>query len=125
LPFRARLRFGRIPAHEDPEQCPYHGFPGKLDGPFGTAVHPPDLKARRSDEQVEFLAPKRGADKLLARLHLLGRALGQQERAEDFFQLTHFLDRRRTGARWQVRELDLAIGWWHLFSGFAFLRRSL
>lgn len=119
LPFRARLRFRRVP-YEDPEQCPYHRFPGKLDGPFETAVHRPDLKARRPDAQVEFLAPERGADKLLARLHLLGRALGKQERPQDLFQFAHFLDRRRRGARRQVRELNLAVGGWHRFPGFAF-----
>jgi len=116
VPFLEQLTCGHFPVHENSEESLHYGFSGKFDGPSGTSIRPPDVEPGRPDEQVEFLAPEGGADKLLACLHLLRRALAEQERPEDFFQLPHFLDWCRCGTRWQVLELDLAAGWWHRFS---------
>ena len=114
-----RPRFRRVPSYEDPEDGSDHRFPGKLDGPFEAPVHPPDVEAGRPDEDVKLLATEGGADELLAGFHLLRRGLGEQEPAEDLFQLAHVLDWRRRGARREVLELNLAAGCLHLFSGFA------
>lgn len=114
--FLGRSRFRRVPSYEDPEDGSYHSFPGKLDGPFETPVHLPDVEAGRPDEDVKFLATEGGADELLAGFHLLRRGLGEQEPAQDLFQLAHVLDWSRRGARREVLELNLAAGCWHLFS---------
>ena len=108
--FLERPRFRRVPSYEDPEDGSDHSFPGKLDRPFETPVHPPNVEARRPDEDVKFLATEGGADELLAGFHLLRRGLGEQEPAEDLFQLAHVLDWRRRGARREVLELNLAAG---------------
>jgi len=120
VPFLEQFTCGHFPVHENSEESLHYGFSGKFDGPSGTSIRPPDVEPGRPDEQVEFLAPEGGADKLLACLHLLRRALVEQERPEDFFQLPHFLDWCRCGTRWQVLELDLAAGWWHRFSWLCF-----
>jgi hypothetical protein len=117
--FLVRSRFRRVPSYEDPEDGPYHSFPGKLDGPFETSVHLPDVEAGRPDEDMKFLATQGGADELLAGFHLLRRGLGEQKPAKNLFQLTHVLDWGRCGARREVLKLNLAAGWLHLFSGFA------
>ena len=108
--FLARSRFQRVPSYQDPEDGSDHSFPGKLDGPFETPVHPPDVEAGRPDEDVKLLATEGGADELLAGFHLLRRGLGEQKPAEDLFQLAHVLDWRRRGARREVLELNLAAG---------------
>jgi hypothetical protein len=108
--FLARSRFRGVLSHEDPEDSPYHGFPGKLDGPFETSVHLPDVEAGRPDEDVKLLATEGGADELLAGFHLLRRGLGEQEPAQDLFQLTRVLDWSRRGARREVLKLNLAAG---------------
>ena len=59
---------------------------------------------------MKFLATEGGADELLAGLHLLRRGLGEQEPAQDLFQLAHILDWSRRGARREVLELNLAAG---------------
>ena len=108
--FLGRSRFQRVPSYQDPEDGSDHGFPGKLDGPFETSVHLPDVEAGRPDEDMKLLATEGGADELLAGFHLLRRGLGEQEPAEDLFQLAHVLDWRRHGARREVLELNLAAG---------------
>lgn len=108
--FLGRSRFRRVPSYENPQDGSDHSFPGKLDGPFETPVHPPDVEAGRPDEDVKLLATEGGADELLAGFHLLRRGLGEQEPAEDLFQLAHVLDWRRRGARREVLELNLAAG---------------
>ena len=114
--FLERPRFRRVPSYENPEDGSDHSFPGKLDGPFETPVHLPDVEAGRPDENVELLATEGGTNELLAGLHLLRLGLGEQESAQDLFQLAHVLDWRRRGARREVLELNLAAGCWHLFS---------
>lgn len=114
--FLGRPTFRRVPSYQDPQNGSDHRFPGKLDGPFETPVHLSDVEAGRPDEDVKFLATEGGADELLAGFHLLRRGLGEQEPAEDLFQLAHVLDWRRRGARREVLELNLAAGCWHLFS---------
>jgi hypothetical protein len=108
--FLGRPTFRRVPSYQDPQNGSDHRFPGKLDGPFETPVHPPDVEARRPDEDVKLLATEGGANELLAGLHLLRRGLGKQEPAEDLFQLAHILDWRRRAARREVLELNLAAG---------------
>lgn len=108
--FLGRPRFRRVPSYENPEDGSDHSFPGKLDGPFKTSVHLPDVEAGRPDEDVKLLATEGGADELLAGFHFLRRGLGEQEPAEDLFQFAHVLDWRRRGARREVLELNLAAG---------------
>ena len=108
--FLARSRFRGVLSYEDPEDGPYHSFPGKFDGPFETSVHLPDVKAGRPNEDMKFLATEDGTNELLACFHLLRRGLGEQKPAEDLLQLTHVLDWRRRGARREVLKLNLAAG---------------
>ena len=108
--FLARSRSRGILSYEDLEDGPYYSFPGKLDGPFETSVHLPDVEAGRSDEDMKFLAAEGGADELLAGFHLLRRGLGEEEPAQDLFQLTRVLDWSRRGARREVLKLNLAAG---------------
>jgi len=108
--FLGRSRFQRVPSYQDPEDGSDHSFPGKLDGPFETPVHLPDVEAGRPDEDVKFLATEGGANELLAGFHLLRRGLGEEEPAQDLFQLTRVLDWSRRGARREVLKLNLAAG---------------
>lgn len=116
-PFLEQSRSGRVPVHENPEECLHYGFSGKLDGPSETSVHPPDVEPGRPNKKMKLLPVEGGADELLAGLHHLRRGLGEQEPAEDLFQLPHVLDRRRRGARRKVLKLNLAGGGLHLASG--------
>jgi hypothetical protein len=108
--FLGRPTFRRVPSYQDPQDGPDHRFPGKLDGPFETPVHLSDVEAGRPDKDVKLLATEGGANELLAGLHFLRRGLGEQEPAEDLFQLAHILDWRRRGARREVLKLNLAAG---------------
>jgi len=112
-----QLHAGRVPVHENPEECLHHNFPGKHDRPSGTAIHPPDVEPGRPDEEMKFLATEGGADDLLTGFHDLRRGLGLQKPTEDAFQLSHVLDWRRRSARREIREFNLATNCLHRASG--------
>lgn len=114
-----QLHAARVPVHEDTKECLHHNFPGKHDRPSGTAIHPSDVEPGRPDEEMKFLATECGADDLLAGFHDLMRGLGLQQPTEDAFQLSHVLDWCRRGARWKIREFNLATNRLHLASGVA------